>query len=100
MSTVLTGTQDEDRSTYTREESRAIRQRSLRLLGSLVSPLRLQIVLAAVVLVLSTAGQVAGPILISIGLDWALPQVLENANWMPTFAIGSIYLFAGLPRRL
>ena len=29
----LTGTQGEDRSNYTAEESRAIRQRSLRLLG-------------------------------------------------------------------
>ncbi|MGL3149490.1 ABC transporter ATP-binding protein [Microbacterium sp. A82] len=95
MSAALTGTQDEDRSNYTREESKAIRRRSLRLLGSLVSPLRAQIVLAASVLVISTALQVAGPILISVGLDWALPQVLKNANWMPTFTIGFIYLFAG-----
>ena len=55
MSAALTGTQGEDRSNYTREESKAIRQRSLRLLGSLVTPLRAQIVLAAIVLVISTA---------------------------------------------
>ena len=36
----VAGTTGEDRSDYTREESRAIRRRSLRLLGSLVSPLR------------------------------------------------------------
>ena len=95
MSSAITGTQDEDRSRYTKEESRAIRQRSLRLLGSLVQPLRPQIVLAALVLVVSTALQVAGPILISIGLDRALPEVLEHANWMPTFVIGIVYLFAG-----
>ena len=34
------GTKDEDRSNLTREESAAIRRRSLRLFGSLVSPLR------------------------------------------------------------
>lgn len=95
MSATLTGTQGEDRSNYTREESKAIRQRSLRLLGSLVTPLRPQIILAAVVLVISTALQVAGPILIGIGLDWALPRVLDNADWMPTFGIGIIYLVAG-----
>lgn len=38
MSSAITGTQDEDRSRYTREESTAIRRRSLRLLGSLVTP--------------------------------------------------------------
>ena len=91
----LTGTQDEDRSRLTTEESRAIRRRSLRLLGSLVRPLKPQIVLAATVLVISTALQVAGPILISIGLDRARPAVLDDADWMPTFVVGGIYLLAG-----
>jgi ATP-binding cassette subfamily B protein len=57
----VAGTTGEDRSDYTRDESRAIRQRSLRLLGSLVDPLRWQLVLALVVLVISTALRVAGP---------------------------------------
>ena len=72
MSSAVTGTQNEDRSNYTREESQEIRRRSLRLLGSLVGPLKGQVILAAVVLVVSTALQVAGPILISLGLDRAL----------------------------
>lgn len=92
----ITGTQDEDRSNYTKEESRAIRQRSLRLLGSLIHPLRLRIVIAAIVLVVSTALQVAGPILIGIGLDRALPVLLENADWMPAVTITIIFLVAGI----
>lgn len=92
----ITGTQNEDRSDYTREESRAIRQRSLRLLGSLVTPLRLRIVVAALVLVVSTALQVAGPILIGIALDRALPQLLENADWMPAITVTIVYLVAGI----
>ncbi|MBT2485133.1 MULTISPECIES: ABC transporter ATP-binding protein [unclassified Microbacterium] len=95
MSSAITGTQDEDRSSYTREESKAIRRRSLRLLGSLVRPLKAQVVLAAVVLVVSTALTVVGPILISIGLDRALPAVIDNADWMPTLVIGFLYLFTG-----
>ncbi|WP_309127753.1 ABC transporter ATP-binding protein [Microbacterium sp.] len=92
----ITGTQDEDRSNYTKEESRAIRQRSLRLLGSLIHPLRLRIVIAAIVLVVSTALQVAGPILIGIGLDRALPVLLEESDWMPAFMITAIFLIAGI----
>ncbi len=57
----VTGTSGEDRSDYTSEESRQIRRRSLRLLGSLVTPLRWQLVLAATVLVVSTILRVARP---------------------------------------
>ncbi|MFB3977812.1 ABC transporter ATP-binding protein [Microbacterium proteolyticum] len=94
--TTVSGTSGEDRSDYTREESRAIRQRSLRLLGSLVSPLRGQLVLAAAVLVVSTALRVAGPALIAYGIDNALPAVIENNDWMPTILVVAIYLTAGI----
>ncbi|MGX1793357.1 ABC transporter ATP-binding protein [Microbacterium sp. NPDC055312] len=92
----IAGTQGEDRSDYTKAESRAIRQRSLRLLGSLIAPLRLRIVIAALVLVVSTALQVAGPILIGIALDSALPQLLQTADWMPAITVTIVYLVAGI----
>lgn len=90
------GTSGEDRSDYTRDESRSIRRRSLRLLGSLVSPLRWQLVLAAVVLVVSTALRVVGPALIAYGLNTALPAVLDQMNWMPTIGVVVIYLLTAL----
>ncbi|MDQ1131263.1 ABC transporter ATP-binding protein [Microbacterium sp. SORGH_AS_0888] len=92
----VTGTRGEDRSDYTREESRAIRRRSLRLLGSLVSPLRARLVLAAVVLVVSTAMQVAGPALIAFGIDNALPAVVDRLDWMPTVGVVALYLATGI----
>ncbi|MEN2738136.1 ABC transporter ATP-binding protein [Microbacterium sp. X-17] len=92
----VTGTLGEDRSDYTREESRAIRRRSLRLLGSLVSPLRWHLALAAIVLVASTALQVAGPALIAYGIDNALPAVIERMDWMPTIGVVSVYLAAAI----
>ncbi|MEV8358297.1 ABC transporter ATP-binding protein [Microbacterium sp. NPDC076895] len=95
MSATVVGTAGEDRSDYTKDESRAIRRRSLRLLGSLISPLRWQVVLAGVVLVVSTALQVAGPALIAYGIDTALPAVLQDANWMPTIGVVAVYLVAG-----
>jgi ATP-binding cassette, subfamily B, bacterial len=90
------GTAGEDRSDYTREESRAIRKRSLRLLGSLVSPLRWQLVLAGVVLVVSTALRVIGPLLIAYGLNTALPAAVEQANWLPTIGVVVVYLLSGI----
>ncbi|CAN7195217.1 ABC transporter ATP-binding protein [Microbacterium sp. LjRoot45] len=96
MSSTVTGTSGEDRSDYTRDESRAIRQRSLRLLGSLVQPLRPQLVLAATVLVVSTALRVAGPALIAYGINQALPKVLSVGDWMPTAVVVLVYLVAGI----
>ncbi|MEH3089531.1 MAG: ABC transporter ATP-binding protein [Microbacterium arborescens] len=91
MSTV-TGTSGEDRSDYTRDESREIRRRSLRLLGSPVSPLKMQLALAAVVLVISTALRVAGPALVGWGIANALPAVQEQADWMPTIVVVVVFL--------
>lgn len=96
MSTTVTGTSGEDRSDYTREESRQIRRRSLRLLGSLVSPLRWQVALAATVLVVSTILRVLGPALIAYGIDTALPAVIEQGDWMPTIVVVAVYLVSGV----
>ncbi|MEI3865937.1 ABC transporter ATP-binding protein [Microbacterium sp. CCNWLW134] len=97
MSTAtVTGTSGEDRSDYTREESRAIRRRSLRLLGSLIAPVRWQLVLAAAVLVVSTALRVAGPALIGFGINNALPAVVDRNDWMPTIVVVGLYLVSGI----
>ncbi|MFS0733783.1 ABC transporter ATP-binding protein [Microbacterium sp. 1P10UB] len=94
--TTVTGTSGEDRSDYTRDESRAIRRRSLRLLGSLVSPLKWQLVLAGAVLIVSTALRVAGPALIAYGINNALPAVVERTDWMPTIGVVAVFLSAGI----
>ena len=94
--TTVTGTSGEDRSDYTAEESRSVRRRSLRLLGSLMRPVRGQLILAAAVLVVSTALRVAGPALITFGLNTALPAVLDEMNWMPTFLVVGAYLLTAI----
>ncbi|WP_404431557.1 ABC transporter ATP-binding protein/permease [Microbacterium lacus] len=94
--TTVTGTSGEDRSDYTRAESRSIRSRSLRLLGSLVAPLRWQLVLAGVVLIVSTALRVIGPLLIAYGLNTALPAVVDEADWLPTIGVVVVYLLSAL----
>ena len=94
--TSVTGTSGEDRSDYTKGESRHVRRRSLRLLGSLVQPLRWQLVLAAVVLVGSTILRVVGPALIAYGIDTALPAAVNQMDWMPTVGIVAVYATAAI----
>lgn len=95
MSDTVTGTAGEDRSDYTRDESRVIRRRSLRLLRSLITPVRGLLALAAVVLVVATALQVVGPALIAYGLSTALPAVLDANDWMPTIGVVLVYIVSG-----
>ncbi|PJJ61888.1 ABC transporter ATP-binding protein [Compostimonas suwonensis] len=88
------GVEGEERDDFSNTESKQIRQRSLRLLGSLLRPVRGQVVLTLVVVVLSTAAQVAGPALIAIGLDTGLPALLAQ-DWMPLSLTVVAYLVTG-----
>ena len=94
MSTV-TGTEGEDRVDYTAAESKAIRRRSTRLLGSLLKPVRWWVVLAAVTLVVSTILRVAGPALIAYGIDTALPRAMRG-DWAPAWVTVIVYVVAGV----
>ncbi|WP_165065777.1 ABC transporter ATP-binding protein [Marisediminicola senii] len=89
------GVQGEERGDYTKAESRQIRQRSLRLLGSLLSPLVRRVVLTGVVVVISTAAQVAGPALIAIGIDRGLPALIDG-DALPIALVVAAYLFTGI----
>jgi ATP-binding cassette subfamily B protein len=93
--TTVVGVEGEERNDFTKTESRQIRQRSLRLLGSLLHPLRVRLVLTAIVVVVSTAAQVAGPAIIAFGIDNGLPALIDN-NWYPVALAGLAYLVTGV----
>jgi ATP-binding cassette subfamily B protein len=92
--TVL-GVEGEERNDFTKQESSQIRRRSLHLLGSLMRPLRLRLVLTAIVVVISTAAQVAGPAIIAFGIDNGLPALVKQ-DWFPLAAAGAAYLITGV----
>jgi len=92
--TVL-GVEGEERNDFTKEESTSIRQRSLRLLGSLLHPLRWRVTVALIIVIVSTAAQVAGPALIAIGIDNGLPALLKS-DWWPLAWTGFAYLLTGV----
>lgn len=93
--TTVLGVEGEERNDLSKEESRQVRRRSLRLLGSLLHPLRMRLALTAVVVVVSTAAQVAGPAIIAFGIDNGLPALLKQ-DWFPLAAAGIAYLFTGV----
>ncbi|MCS0498734.1 ABC transporter ATP-binding protein [Protaetiibacter mangrovi] len=95
MST-LEGVEGEDRQDYTREESRAMRQRSLVLLGSLLRPLRGRVIVAMVIVAASTGLQTAGPALIAFGIDAGLPAIVERQDAMPLALVVLLYLTAAI----
>ncbi|HLU63474.1 MAG TPA: ABC transporter ATP-binding protein [Protaetiibacter sp.] len=92
----LAGVEGEDRQDYTREESRAIRARSSRLLGSLLRPLRGRVVVAMLIVATSTALQTAGPALIAFGIDAGLPAILNHQDAMPLAVVVLLYLGAAI----
>ncbi|MFC6356953.1 ABC transporter ATP-binding protein [Luethyella okanaganae] len=87
----VNGVQGEERHDFSKSESRQIRRRSLRLLGSLLRSLRWRVVLTMVIVLVSTAAQVAGPALIAFGIDQGLPALLER-DWFPLAWAGAAYL--------
>ncbi|MBF4616170.1 ABC transporter ATP-binding protein [Curtobacterium sp. VKM Ac-1376] len=86
------GVRGEEREDFTKAESKRLRRRSLALLGSLAAPLKLRLVLLGIVVVVSTAGTVAGPALIAWGIDNALPAVLDQNDWVPAFGVVATYI--------
>lgn len=91
----LIGVEGEDRNNLSKEESRAVRQRSLRLLISLLKPIKGQLGIAVGVVLISQMAQVAGPFLIAIGIDQGIPALLDN-DWLPMGLTGIAYLVCGI----
>jgi len=89
----LFGTNNEERTDLTKEESRYVRRRSRNLLGALLIPLRLRLWVAVALILLSTVLRVAGPALVALGIDWALPRAIET-DYLPLWTIVLAYLGA------
>ena len=86
----LIGVAGEDRNDFTKAESAQIRRRSLRLLLDVLRPYRGRFVATIVLVVISTALQVAGPALIAAGIDRGLPAVTDDGNFTPLIMIVEI----------
>jgi ATP-binding cassette subfamily B protein len=90
----VTGVEGEEREDLDKAESRQLRQRSLRLLGSLLRPLRRRVFWTFLIVVVSTAAQIAGPALIAYGINVGLPALVKNSDWAPLTLTVIAYLVA------
>jgi len=91
----LYGTNDEERTDLNKEESRFVRARSRKLLGSLLRPLRPRLVAAIALVLVSTGFRVAGPALIALGIDWGIPRALVQ-DFTPMWTVVVVYLSAAV----
>lgn len=89
------GVADEENSDPDRRQSRSIRRRSLRLLSSLLESRRPDFALAVVLVVVAQAARVAGPPLIALGIDEALPAA-RDGDWTRTVLVGAAYVAAAV----
>jgi ATP-binding cassette subfamily B protein len=91
----VTGVEGEERDDFNKAESRQMRQRSLKLLGSLLRPLRTRVILTMLVVIVATAAQVAGPALIAHGIDTGLPALIDG-DWTPLLLTIAGFLVAAV----
>ena len=91
-----TGVTGEDRQDLNRLENKQIRARSIALLRELVRPNRSRFSWTALLVVLSTALQVAGPTLIARGIDTGLPAAVERGDFMPIVLIVVGFALVGI----
>ena len=91
----ITGVAGEERRDFSKQERKALRARSLRLLGSLLAPLKKRLILTALVVLVSTALQVIGPAIIAYGIDSGLPALLKGQA-LPLAGSVIVYLVAGV----
>ncbi|RPF21514.1 ABC transporter ATP-binding protein [Myceligenerans xiligouense] len=89
-----TNAEHDDETSLDRATSRAVRRRSIALLGDLLRPHARILAWAAVLVTASSAAQVAGPWLVSLAIDKALPALPGDVG--PLAAIGGAYLAAAV----
>ena len=74
----MQGVQNEEKIDLTKEEQRRIRQRSMKLLGSIIKPVRHRLWVSLVLVITSQALRVALPGVIAIVIDQALPKAVKG----------------------
>ncbi len=73
----MQGVAGEDKIQLSKEEALQVKLRSRKLLFSLIYPVRGRLLVSLLIVILSQALRVAGPFLIALSIDWALPAALS-----------------------
>ena len=93
--TAATSRKDEEQRDLTPAEAKASRKRSFRLLGELVSPVKGQFALMALMVVVAQLAVVAGPAIIAWGIDNGIPALMEG-NSIPALQAAALHIACAL----
>jgi len=88
------GTLNEDQSDLNKEDSKRIRERSFRLLISLIEPVKKRLFVSFGAGIISQGLRVIGPAIIAYALDTALPAAVEDDQIPLLVAVGGYLLVA------
>jgi ATP-binding cassette subfamily B protein len=66
------------------------------LLRSLIGPHRRAVTWAVVLVLIEEAAALAGPLLVSLGIDWALPALIRHGDYLPLIATATAYVACGV----
>lgn len=86
---------DPEHQSYSAEENRASRKRSFALLGELISPVKGQFVIMAVMVIIAQLAVVAGPAIIAWGIDHGLPSLIDG-NPVPAYQAAALAVGAAI----
>lgn len=92
----VTGVMGEERNDFTRAENKRLRARSAKLAGELARPVRWHIAGSGILIVLGTLCAVAGPALIALAIDQALPALTDSGDWTPVLLVAGAYIAFGV----
>ncbi|MFN5159028.1 MAG: ABC transporter ATP-binding protein [Rhodoluna sp.] len=91
----MQGVQNEEKIHLNKEEQKRIRQRSLKLLGEIVKPVRARLFVSLALVITSQALRVAGPWIIALILDQALPDAMSG-NFNTLYMLVGVYFGASI----
>jgi len=91
----MQGVQNEEKIDLTKEETKRVRQRSMKLLGEMIKPIRNRLWISLLLVITSQAIRVSLPALVAVVIDKSLPAAIKG-DFEPLIWIVAIYIVAAI----
>ena len=91
----MQGVQNEEKIDLTKEETKRVRQRSMKLLGEMIKPIRNRLWISLLLVITSQAIRVSLPSLVAVVIDKSLPAAVAG-DFEPLIWIVALYIGAAI----
>jgi len=91
----MQGVQNEEKIDLTKEETKRVRQRSMKLLGEMIKPIRNRLWISLLLVIASQAIRVSLPAMVAVVIDKSLPAAITG-DFEPLIWIVAIYIVAAI----